>query len=72
MEKDWQGKLYCGITLDWNYEKGYVDTSMPNYVAKQLIRYRHKAPKRPQTIHMTHLQGYMAANYNKYSTERGG
>ena len=48
MEEDWQGKLYCGITLDWNYEKGYVDTSMPNYVAKQLTRYRHKAPKRPQ------------------------
>ena len=48
MEEDWLGKLYCGITLDWNYEKGYVDTSMPNYVAKQLTRYRHKAPKRPQ------------------------
>ena len=48
MEEDWQGKLYCGITLDRNYEKGYVDTSMPNYVAKQLICYRHKAPKRPQ------------------------
>ena len=48
MEEDWQGKLYCGITLDWNYEKGYVNLSMPNYVSKQLIRYRHKAPKRPQ------------------------
>ena len=40
MEEDWQGKLYCGITLDWSYEKGYVDTSMPNYVAKQLICYK--------------------------------
>ena len=48
IEEDWKGKLYCGITLDWNYEKGYVNTSMPNYVSKQLIRYRHKAPKRPQ------------------------
>ena len=48
MEEDWQGKLYCGIILDWIYEEGYVDTSMPNYVVKQLVKYRHKAPKRPQ------------------------
>ena len=30
MEEDWLGKLYCGITLDWNYKEGYVNTSMPN------------------------------------------
>ena len=48
MEEDWQGKLYCGITLDWNYREGYLNTSMPNYVVKQLTKYRHKAPKRPQ------------------------
>ena len=48
MEEDWIGKLYCGVTLDWNYREGYVDISMPNYVAKQLVKYRHKAPKRRQ------------------------
>ena len=48
MEEDWQGKLYCGITLDWNYREGYSNTSMPNYVVKQLTKYRYKAPKRPQ------------------------
>ena len=37
MEEDWTGSLYCGITLDWNYEKQYVDISMPNYVPKQLL-----------------------------------
>ena len=21
MEEDWNGGLYCGITLDWHYEK---------------------------------------------------
>eukprot|EP00978_Attheya_sp_CCMP212_P035634 scaffold156249_cov52-Attheya_sp.AAC.3 len=26
---DWTGELYCGITLDWNYEEGWVDISMP-------------------------------------------
>ena len=49
MEEDWEGKLYCGISLDWHYDKGYVDISMPNYVHKTLIKYDHKAPKRHQS-----------------------
>ncbi len=32
--EDWTGDLYCGISLDWHYDKQYVDTSMPTYVAK--------------------------------------
>jgi hypothetical protein len=27
--KDPAGKLYCGINLKWNYDKGYIDLSMP-------------------------------------------
>ncbi len=26
--EDWEGKLYVGITLDWNYEEKWLDTSM--------------------------------------------
>ena len=22
---DWEGELYCGITIKWNDEKSYVD-----------------------------------------------
>jgi hypothetical protein len=29
---DWTGNLYCGLTLDWHYDDGYVDISMPGYV----------------------------------------
>eukprot|EP00978_Attheya_sp_CCMP212_P021358 scaffold62214_cov29-Attheya_sp.AAC.2 len=29
---DWTGALYCGITIDWNYEEGWVDISMPGYI----------------------------------------
>ncbi len=32
IEVDWQGALYCGIQLDWHYDKRYVDISMPTYV----------------------------------------
>jgi hypothetical protein len=28
---DWSGLLYCGLTLDWHYNQGYVDISMPGY-----------------------------------------
>ena len=45
-EEDWKGQLYCGITLNWNYYKGYVDISMPNYVAKKLTEYGYKPYKR--------------------------
>ena len=48
VEEDWDGKLYCGITLNWDYEKRHVDISMPNYVTKLLERFNHPTPKRPQ------------------------
>jgi hypothetical protein len=42
------GDLYCGINLKWNFNKGYVDLSMPNYVMKQLTHYAHSTPDKPQ------------------------
>ena len=50
MEENWKGELYCGITLKWNYAKGYVDISIPNYVHKKLTEYEHKSPKHPQNF----------------------
>ena len=34
VEVDWNGVLYCRITLKWNYDDKYVDISMPDYVKK--------------------------------------
>ena len=45
---DWSGSNYCGLKIDWNYEKGWVDISIPGYVSKQLDRYNHQAPTKPQ------------------------
>ena len=45
---DWAGKLFCGITLDWNYEMGHVDLSVPGYVERKLTKYQHPTPDRPQ------------------------
>ena len=46
--KDWKGELYCGITLKWNYAEGYVDISMPGYIKRLLLKYKHKKPTKPQ------------------------
>ena len=45
---DWTGILYCGLTLNWHYHKGYVDISMPGYVTRALKKFNHPAPPRPQ------------------------
>jgi hypothetical protein len=40
--------LYCGINLKWNYEKKYVNLSMPKYIMKQLTWYAHVTPLKSQ------------------------
>ena len=45
---DWEGRNYCGLTLDWNYDKGYVDVSMPGYVHQALNKFQHTKPTRVQ------------------------
>ena len=42
VEVDWNGLLYCGITLNWKYDDTYVAISMPNYIQKQLVHYRRR------------------------------
>jgi hypothetical protein len=46
--EDWTGDLYCRITLIWNYKKHHVDLTMPTCVKKQLTKYSHAAPLKPQ------------------------
>ena len=47
--EDRTGSLYCGIKLEWDYNARHVDLrTMPTYVQKQLTRYAHPPPKKPQ------------------------
>ena len=41
LTEDWLGDLYCGINLDWNYDKCTLLISMPGYIKKQLLKYKH-------------------------------
>ena len=45
---DWGGALYCGITLEWNYEERWLEIYMPGYIKGALQKYKHKTPPRPQ------------------------
>jgi hypothetical protein len=42
---NWEGKLYCNVTLDWNYQQLTKDFSMPGYVTAALHKYQHATPK---------------------------
>ena len=44
----WEGKLYTGITLKWDHEKGTVTLSIPGCVYVSLHYFQYKEPKRLQ------------------------
>eukprot|EP00804_Cyclotella_cryptica_P009771 CCRYP_013223-RB/>CCRYP_013223-RB protein AED:0.40 eAED:0.40 QI:0/0/0/1/0/0/3/0/850 len=48
LAEDWKGDLYCGITLDWDYENRTLDISLPGYIKKVLQWFEHKTPAKPQ------------------------
>ncbi len=49
---DWDGTLYCGITLKWDYLARTVDLSMPGYIDAALHTFQHPLPSRPE--HLPH------------------
>lgn len=48
MTTDWDATKYCGITLEWDYNKRTVDLSMPGYIDRALQRFAHTKPRRPE------------------------
>jgi hypothetical protein len=48
ISNDWEGSLYCGIKLFWDYAARTVDLSMPGYIAAILHIFQHPYPARPQ------------------------
>lgn len=59
--EDWEGKLFSGITLDWDYENKRVNLSMPDYVQKALEKLHHSPPKRLQHA----PSPYISPNFGK-------
>jgi hypothetical protein len=44
---DWDGNLYCGVTLKWDYQARTVDLFMPGYMAAALHKFQHAPPRQP-------------------------
>jgi hypothetical protein len=41
---DWDGALYCGVTIKWDYKNGHIGISMPGYVQAALHKFQHPHP----------------------------
>jgi hypothetical protein len=46
---DWDGNVFLGIHLEWDYENRTVKLSMPGYVKNALRRFNHKPTNHNQT-----------------------
>ncbi len=46
--KEWDGKRYIGIKLDWDYDRRKVHLSMPGYVKTALTELGHEPPEHKQ------------------------
>ena len=42
-----EGKNYCGLTIDCNYYKEYVEISILTYTPKDIKHFLHPVPKNP-------------------------
>jgi hypothetical protein len=59
LTEDWDSNLYCGIKLKWDYDARTLDILMPGYIIKQLQKYKHASPPRPQHCpYLPELKGY--------------
>jgi hypothetical protein len=45
---NYEGHLFCGIKLTWDYAHCHIDCSMPGYIATALKKHQHVMPTIPQ------------------------
>ena len=45
---DWKGKLYVGITLDWDHQNHQVHLSLPGYIKAALLCFNYPTPTKRQ------------------------
>jgi endonuclease I len=48
ISSDWTGSAYCVFKINWDYENGIVELSMPGYIKAALQKYQHPAPTRAE------------------------
>ena len=51
ISKYWEGTIYLGMNLDWDYERCEVHISTMDYVVEALIRFQHNFPQNRKINH---------------------
>ena len=49
-----EGKHFCSLKFDWDYDSGYVDIKMPNYIFDALYHFQHALTLQPNYSSRTH------------------
>ncbi len=62
---DWNGSLFCGVNIDWNYPKRTVTLNMPKYIPKALLKFQHPTPVSPQHQPYKHVPIQYGAKIQK-------
>jgi hypothetical protein len=44
---DWDGLLFCGVNINWNYPEHPITLNMPKYIPKALLKFQHLTPASP-------------------------
>ena len=67
---DHTGTDFCGLHYTWNYDQGFVDVSLPQYIQTTLARLQHKPPKSPQySPHHHYAVRYTKTPGRQYATQ---
>ena len=66
---DWDGELFCGIKLEWDYQNITVDLNIPGYITKLLQRFLHPTPKKQE--HQPHCNVHPQYRTKVQLTETG-
>ena len=67
---DWTGTLYCGLTLQWNYEERWVYIHMPGYVIRVLNFFNNSTPHKPQHAPHTWIEPTYGSRRQQPPTEQ--
>ena len=52
---DWTGENFLGYKINWNYDRGYVDISIPDYIKNALERLGYNVSTWPQYSPHEHI-----------------
>ena len=60
--EDWNGNKNEGLTFDRDYTNRQVHVSIPGYANMELVRFKHRTPRKPQDQPYQHVIPNYGAN----------